>query len=134
MPEKTKRVNNKICKHEAWVTKSIMNSIAKQKQLYKKTIQQKHDTVALEKYKVYRKALQQVKRKAKTHYYRSRCKEFKNDTRKLWNLINTITGKTRKKEIIIESLKINNKKTTDPKMITKEIGSYFANVGKDFAK
>ena len=33
MPEKTKRVNNKICKHEAWVTKSIMNSIAKQKQL-----------------------------------------------------------------------------------------------------
>ena len=37
MPEKTKRVSNKICKHEPWITKGIMNSIVKQKQLYKRT-------------------------------------------------------------------------------------------------
>ena len=51
----------------------------------------------LEKYKTYKRILQQVKRKTKLHYYRSRCKEFKNDTRKLWSLINTITGRTKKK-------------------------------------
>ena len=94
MPEKTKKVRNKSCKHETWVTKGIMKSIAKQKQLYIRTMKNKHDIAGLEKYKVYRKTLQQVKRKAKMHYYRSRCKEFKNDTRKLWSLINTITGST----------------------------------------
>ena len=100
-----------------------MKSIAKQKQLYIRTLKNKHDIAGLEKYKTYRKTLQQVKRKTKMHYYRSRCKEFKNDTRKLWSLINTITG----------SLKIDNIKTSNPSKITKELGTYFANVGKEFA-
>ena len=58
------------------MTKGIMRSIAKQKQLYTKTLKNKNDTIGLEKYKQYRNTLQQVKRKAKVHYYRSRCKEF----------------------------------------------------------
>ena len=110
-----------------------MKSIAKQKQLYIRTPKDKHDIVGLEKYKIYRKTLQQVKRKTKIHYYRSRCKELKNDTRKLWTLINTITGSTKKKETIIESFKIDNIKTSNPSKITNELGTYFANVGKEFA-
>ena len=35
MPEKTKRISNKPCKHEPWMTKGIKNSIAKQE----KTVQ-----------------------------------------------------------------------------------------------
>ena len=44
MPEKTKRMCNKICKNEPWMTKGIKNRIAKQKRLYKMTIQQNSDT------------------------------------------------------------------------------------------
>ena len=110
-----------------------MKSIAKQKQLYISTLKNKHDITGLEKYKIYRKTLQQVKRKTKICYYRSRCKEFKNDIRKLWSLINTITGSTKKKETIIESLKIDNIKTSNPSKITDELCTYFANVGKEFA-
>ena len=115
------------------MTKGIKKSIAKQKQLYTKTLKNKNDPVVQEKYKHYRNTLQHVKRKAKVYYYRSRCKEFKNETRKLWGLINTITGRTKKRETIIENLKINNIKTSNPSKITKELGTYFANVGKDFA-
>ena len=60
-------------------------------------LKNKENTTDIEKYKTYRRILQQVKRKTKMHYYRSRCKEFKNDTRKLWSVINTITGRTKKK-------------------------------------
>ena len=77
--------------------KGIMKNITKQKQLYIKMLKNKQDTSELEKYKNYRRILQKVKRKTKMHYYRSRCKEFKNDTRKLWSIINTITGRTKKK-------------------------------------
>ena len=130
MPEKTKRIKNKPCKHEPWITKGIMKSIVKQKQLYIKTLKNAQDISGLEKYKTYKRILQQVKRKTKLHYYRSRCKEFKNETRKLWSLINTITGKTKKRETIIESLKIDNIKTTNSTKITNELSTYFANVGK----
>ena len=34
MPERTKRISNKPCKHEPWMTKGIKKSIVKQKQLY----------------------------------------------------------------------------------------------------
>ena len=96
-------------------------------------MKQKNDPTVQEKYKHYRNTLQQVKRKAKVYYNRSRCKEFKNETRKLWSVINAITGRTKKRETIIESLRINNIKTSNPSKITKELGSFFANVGKDFA-
>ena len=97
MPEKTKRVKNKTYMHEPWITKGIMRSMTKLKQLYIKMLKNKENTTDIEKYKNYRRILQQVKRKTKMHYYRSKCKEFKNDTRKLWSVINTITGRTKKK-------------------------------------
>ena len=50
-----------------------------------------------------------------------------------WSLINTITGRTKKRETIIESLKIDNIKTSNSSKITNELSTYFANVGKQFA-
>ena len=118
MPEKNKRVKNKTGMYEPWITKGIVRSMNKLKQLYIKMLKNKENTTDIEKYKTYRRILQQVKRKTKMYYYRSRCKEFKNDTRKLWNVINTITGRTKKKETIIESLKIDNIKTRNSTKIT----------------
>ena len=133
MPEKTKRVKNRTGMYEPWITKGIVRSMGKLKQLYIKMLKNKENTTDIEKYKAYRRILQQVKRKTKMHYYRSRCKEFKNNTRKLWSVINTITGRTKKKETIIESLKIDNIKTRNSTKITNELSSYFANVGRQFA-
>ena len=48
-------------------------------------------------------------------------------------MINSVTGRTKKKETVIQSLKIDNIKTTNSKKITNELCNYFANVGKEFA-
>ena len=37
--------------------------------------------------------LQKIKRKAKINHYQEKCLRYKNETRKLWDVINTITGK-----------------------------------------
>ena len=58
-------------------------SMNKLKKLYKLTLKPQSSPAVLENYKEHRRILQQVKRKAKLHFYRSRCKDFKNDTRKL---------------------------------------------------
>ena len=49
--------------------------------------------------------LQRLKRKAKMDHYQEKCKKYKNETRKLWDVINTITGK-KNRDTMIESLKI----------------------------
>ena len=83
--------------------------------MYKRTLNQYNDPTILKKYRQHRRILQQIKRKAKVSYYRNKCKDFKNDTRKLWSIINTITGKTKRKETVINELKINNIKTRNSK-------------------
>ena len=39
--------------------------------------------------------LQKLKRKAKMDHYQEKCQRYKNETRKLWDVINTITGKNK---------------------------------------
>ena len=54
-------------------------------------------------------------------HYQEKCQRYKNETRKLWDVINTITGKKR------------NKFTHDTKQITDTFCNFFANVGKEYA-
>ena len=77
--------------------------------------------------------LQRVKRKAKMDHYQEKCKKYKNETRKLWDVINTITGKKVNRDTMIESLKIGNMLTYDAKQITDTFCKFFANVGKEYA-
>ena len=134
MPERTRVIGKKIKKHEPWITSGIRKSLINQRKLYRETLKSTGNQVIIDKYKAHRKILQQLKRKAKTDFYRRRCKDFKNDTKKLWNVVNTVIGATKKKETIIHRLKIGNIKTTNPNRITTELCKYFANVGKNFAK
>ena len=133
MPEITKKVTHKTKINEPWLTKGIKISTNKLRKRYKQTLNHYNDPTILHKYRQQRRILQQIKRRAKVNYYRSKCKDFKNDTRKLWSIINSITGKTKRKETVINELKINNIKTRDSRRITNGLCDYFANVGKEFA-
>ena len=131
IPLETKKLSKKDTCNEPWITKGIERCVSKQKQLYKKSkkaIDKDH-----KKYKEYRSMLQKVKRKAKMDHYQEKCTKYKNETRKLWNVINTITGEKRNRDTMIESLKIGNLLTHDAKLITNTFCKFFANVGKEYA-
>ena len=106
MPLETKKLTKKDTCNEPWITKGIEKCINKQRQLYKKSIGNKATDKDHKKYKEYRGMLQKVKRKAIMDYYQEKCTKYKNETRKLWNVINTITGKKFNRDTMIESLKI----------------------------
>ena len=124
MPLETKKLTKKDICNEPWITKGIERCINKQKQLYKKSIGNKATDKDHKKYKEYRSMLQKVKRKAKMDHYQEKCTKYKNETRKLWNVINTITGKKLNRNTMIERLKIGKLLTYDTKVITK---THFAN-------
>ena len=133
MPLKTKKRTNRQQMKEAWIIKGIEKSMKKQKQLYIRHISKNATENDHKKYKEYRGMLQRIKRNAKITHYQKKCIDFKNETKKLWEIINTMIGRTRSKESTIESLRINNLLTYDANKLTDTFCNFFANVGKEYA-
>ena len=106
-PEKSVKISYKSV--QPWMSKGLLKCLTKQKKLYCKAskLPKEHETV--KEYKKYRLLLQKIIRKAKMSYYSDKCVDFKNNTKKLWNVINKLTGKTVNKHNIIDSLSIDQK-------------------------
>ena len=64
-------------------------------------------------------------------YYRNKCIECKTNTKKLWNVINTIIGKTNKKSHTIDSIKVDNILKYTPGEIDRK---WSEEIEADFAK
>ena len=132
-PEEIKRVTYKKQIRDPWITKGILVSLAKQKRLYRDQLHAK-SSVSTHKYRTYRNLLKSTIRKSKNSYLHDKCLEFKQDSRKLWKLVNRIIGKNNNKTETIDSLKIDNILKYDPVSITKGFCDFFSNIGENYAK
>ena len=132
-PIKTFAFNDKKLIRNKWLTSGLLKCMTKQRQLYKKTLQNNSKTQDHEQYKTYRNTLKKIIRKAKESYYKEQCQNFKRNTSKLWKMINKITNNTRDKSLLIEYLTIGNIQTYNAKEIATEFANYFASVGTKYA-
>ena len=87
----------------------------------------------MNKYKAYRNQLQKILRKAKITYFREKCKEYKQDSHKLWKLIHAILNKTPHKGDCIKAIKKEGVPMYDPATITSELCKHFLSIGETFA-
>ena len=131
-PEMHKIINTKRIPIDPWMTKGILNSLARQKALYLEQLNSSTELKVL-KYKSYRNQLKKIIRKSKQTYYLNKCKAFKQDSRKLWNLINCTLNNKENKENSIECLRINGTTKYNAQSITTEFCNHFATVGENFA-
>ena len=116
--------------NKPWISKSLANSIRKSKILYRKSLE---NPSSLSQYKDYFMVLKRTKRIAKLNYYQSLCKDFKNNTKKLWDMINNMIKKTNNKTNILTKLVSNNKEYTSGKDICDVLAKHFSTVGKTYA-
>ena len=91
------------------------------------------DSAEIHKYKTYRNVLKKLLRHSKLTYFNTKCLEYKQNSKKLWQLINQVINKTHKKHQVVESLKVDNLLRYSPKEITTGFCDHFANVGKTYA-
>ena len=63
-----------------------------------------------------------------------KCASFKNNTKKLWDTINEISGKITDKSCIIDHVRVGDTVYYEPKQIANEFGRYFSKVGQVFDK
>ena len=117
---------------DPWITKGLSNSICKQKKLYLKQLHFS-DPDCTNKYISYRNVLKKLLIHSKLDYFNNKCLEYKENSRKLWQLINQVIHKISRKSQVIESLRIDNLVRYSPMEITKGFCDHFATVGKTYS-
>ena len=131
-PERKIKLSNKQSKREPWIGPSLLKCSTKQRKYYKEALKNK-DIFQWEKYKAYKKFFDRVKHYMRIDYYKNKCVEFKNNSKKLWNMINKISGKNNDKTSIIDYIKVDSIEYYDSLGITNNLCKYFANIGENLA-
>ena len=132
-PIVTRKLSNKSFRREPWLSASILRSINIQKKLYTRTLKSNAIEHDITKYKTYKKILDKLKRSEKISYYHSKCSDFKNNVKKLWELINQVIGKTVDKSSVKSHITVNETEILNEKAIANEFGKYLSSMGKTFA-
>ena len=132
-PEKTLKLGRKSLIRDPWITVGILRSLRRQKQLYKEMLLTKTD-VSTFRYRSYCNCLQSIIRQNRQQDLHDKCREYKQNGRKLWQLINRIIGKENNKQNTIESLKVDNLIKYDSETITNSFNDFFSTVGETLAE
>ena len=129
-----KLVDKKLrSKCNPWLSKGLLNSSNRIRGLFEKTLSPNCPPETRLKYKESRNLLNRLKRRSKLLFYQNKCIEFRNNSKRLWQIINELSGKIRNKSTVINWIKINDIKTYSSKKITNEFGKYFSEIGEKFA-
>ena len=120
IPETTRLISYKKLRREPWLTAGIQTSTRKAKLLYKQTQRKNCGNHCLDKYKRYNQLLTKVRRNAKRCQYLKMYENFKNNTRKLWQTINEVSGKLIDKSGIIDHITVDAIDYYQPKQIANE--------------
>ena len=132
-PLKTYCINSKKARREPWLSAGIQISIRKSKKLYCSTLHKDATDADRAKYKAYATLLQHLKRHSKRMYYCEKCTSFRNNTKKLWGIINDISAKQNDKSSLIDCLRISDVLEYDANKIANKFGEYFASVGRSYS-
>ena len=128
-PEK-EYASTKVRKHQPWFT--LKKSSTKLKQLYKRLLIKKDDT-SKKTHKEFRTLYNKVKRVSMIMYYHTEITSHIDNSRRLWQIINKLSGKQTNKSFVIECLTIDQIKLCEAKLITEEFAKHFASVGKRYS-
>ena len=132
-PVVTRVIKGDRKRHDPWITGGILRSLTKQKKLYKKSRDVASGKV-IDEYKIYKATLQKIIHRSKQDYFMKKCIEYKSNTKKMWNLINSVVRKSNNKHNIIDCLRKENLVLTNENEIANEFGKYSASIGKNSAE
>ena len=118
---------------QPWMTSGLIKCSRKCDRLYAKSIGKGQNTDSCQNFTRYRNVYNSIKRKAKAKYFTDLLQNYANDIRKTWRVLNSITGRKNDKSTISDTFIVDGKKETNKETIANGFGSYFANVGRQFA-
>ena len=85
------------------------------------------------RYKNFRNMYNQTKRAMMKKYYSDKSSEYRTNTKKLWELMNSVIGKNKNRGCSISHLTIDGFKIFNNKMIAEEFAKFYSNLGESLA-
>ena len=119
-----KRKNDK-----PWLLPWLQSACDRKNLLYKNFVKQ--PTIENDmKYKKMKKFVNKHIKKAKQKYYDAYFKKYSGDSRKQWDMINSLLNRKRKKKNIIKKIQYQNSDITDPQEVANSFNDYFCNIAQ----
>ena len=137
IPEKTVRFNKYKHKKEPWVTKEILSTIKHRDQLHKKLHNSKSimDRTKLEtQYNDCRLSIRKLVKSAKRNYERDKFEKCKNESKLIWQNINSVLGKQNNKHEFVSIISEEGVTLNDLSDIANSFNKYYVNVGPNLAR
>ena len=117
---------------EPWMTKGLEKASNTKLKLYKVILKPDH-TEDVVKYRVHRNIYNVLKRLAKLNYYQEKCKLNKQNTKKLWGLIDETIKKTKHQGSTIPFITVNGTRLNKAKKIANSFGEFYSTLGTELA-
>ena len=128
---KASRKENKL-RCRPWLTRRL-KSIQIKNKMYN-NLREKPDTSQSHKYKIYRNLLNRLIKQTKVDYYHNVLKNNKNNSKKVWNIVNELVYNRKQKNSGPTKILTDTGCTiTDPQVIAEEFNKFFVSVGKRMA-
>ena len=127
-PEKIVKTKRKYLKREPWITNGILNSSNQKAKLYTKKLKTPNAT-NIQKYKLYCKIYNRVKRAAKLSHFKHMLDSNKNNIKQTWKILNQAINKQNAKPCIPDTFVIDDNLVSDKQQISDKFNSFFANIG-----
>ena len=137
MPKTTRRYNKRKDKKEKWMTNELLKQINKKNDMYvdwktKSTTTEMYNNKKIN-FKTFEKIVNINIIETKRSYYHNTFRNYKNNMKKTWRIINETLGKTNQKNNLPIFIEHNNTLITDPNRISNTFNDYLANIGSDLA-
>ena len=133
LPLKNVKFHKHKIKNNPWVTFGIIRSIKTRDKIYKqlKTISPDGDEYVRLKLKLitFNRILKKTIREAKISYYNNLFLKCKSDSKKTWNIINSVLRSTKNKKNISKIFVIDNMEISNEQEIAEHFNQFFSSIG-----
>ena len=132
-PKQTITISAKCRFTEQWMTKGLEKALTIKMKLYKATLKPSHTEEDIAKYKTHQNLYNSLKRTAKMTYYCEKCSQFKQNTQKLWGIINETIKQVKHCGSIIPYIAVNGIRINRAKDIANSFGKFYSQLGSELA-
>ena len=128
-----KIIGKRLKPSSPWLSPNLCKCINICKKLYAEAIQKGSSTTSWTSYMNYCNVLNRTKCGAMKNYFSNKCNEFKNNGKRLWQIIQNVTNCQKNKGSIIDCLEVDNIKCFESKLIAEEFAVFFSKVGLNYS-
>ena len=132
-PLQTIRISGKQGYNEPWITKGIEAAARKNRSLYKKALKSTSTDQDIAIYKVHRNMLNRLQRSSRMEYYNSKYYEYRQNTKKLWALINQTIKQCKNGGSIIPYITVKGLQTYNSMKIANTFRKFYTSIGNELA-